>query len=257
MTLSIITVNLNNATGLQRTMESILAQTCKDYEWIVIDGGSTDGSVELLRNNSSLLSYWRSEPDSGIYQAMNKGLRAATGTYVLFLNSGDCFADESVIDYFEHNHNNSDFIIGRIAWDSERPLIPTNDSTIAAEDEVFLLCVSAHPHQATFIRRDSFAEYGLYREDKRLASDWYYTVCALIKGNASIQYIPILVSVCEKGGISSRLHKELYEERKDLIRENPFFSALFNFYADNREIITALKSNRFVFLLFRCYYFIF
>ena len=106
-----------------------------------------------------------------------------------------------------------------------------------------------------FIHRDIFDRYGLYREDKRIASDWYNTINALIKGTATVSYLPILVSICEKDGISSRLSREMYQERKDLIRENPYFAALFEFYSDNWEIVSALKSNRFIFFLFRIYFF--
>ena len=100
-TLTIITINYNNAPGLQKTMESVLAQTSKDFEYIVIDGASTDGSVEFLQ--SFKLSNFQtlnliSEPDSGIYNAMNKGIRMAKGEYLHFLNSGDWLVDAFVVE---------------------------------------------------------------------------------------------------------------------------------------------------------------
>ena len=88
-TLSIITVNLNNCDGLQKTIDSVVGQTFTDYEWIVIDGGSMDGSRELIEQYADCLAYWCSEPDNGIYNAMNKGISRATGEWLLFLNSGD------------------------------------------------------------------------------------------------------------------------------------------------------------------------
>ena len=84
--LSIITVNLNNKNGLQKTISSVLSQTINFFEFIIIDGASSDGSVELIAQNQDRISFWLSETDSGIYQAMNKGIRAAKGEYVLFLN---------------------------------------------------------------------------------------------------------------------------------------------------------------------------
>ncbi len=93
MLLSIITINLNNLRGLNNTLESVLAQTSDKFEWIVIDGGSTDGSVELIKENLGRVSYWVSEPDRGLYNAMNKGVDASNGDYLLFLNSGDRLAD--------------------------------------------------------------------------------------------------------------------------------------------------------------------
>jgi glycosyltransferase involved in cell wall biosynthesis len=87
--LSIITVNLNNIGGLQKTFESVFNQLFSDYEYIVIDGGSTDGSVDIIAQNAIKISYWISERDNGIYHAMNKGIQVSKGEYILFLNSGD------------------------------------------------------------------------------------------------------------------------------------------------------------------------
>ena len=87
--LSIITINLNNAEGLRKTIPSVISQTYCDFEYIVIDGGSTDGSVDVIKKYADKLSYWVSEPDAGIYNAMNKGIRKAGGEYCQFLNSGD------------------------------------------------------------------------------------------------------------------------------------------------------------------------
>ena len=86
MRLSIITVNYNNCAGLRRTLDSVAAQTCREFEFLVIDGGSTDGSADLLRAGGGFVDYWVSEVDRGVYHAMNKGVQAAHGDYVLFLN---------------------------------------------------------------------------------------------------------------------------------------------------------------------------
>ena len=95
--LSIITVNLNTLEGLKRTYESIVSQTFKNYESLVIDGGSTDGSKEFIEQHQDKFSYWCSEPDKGIYNAMNKGIVRAKGEYLNFMNSGDCFASENTL----------------------------------------------------------------------------------------------------------------------------------------------------------------
>ena len=91
MKLSIITVNLNNLEGLKKTYESVVCQTFTDYEWLVIDGGSTDGSREFIEEHQDKFAYWCSEPDKGIYNAMNKGIVRAKGEYLNFMNSGDYF----------------------------------------------------------------------------------------------------------------------------------------------------------------------
>ena len=103
MKISIITINLNNVSGLENTLSSVRAQTFRDFEQIVVDGGSSDGSVDVIRANSDWIAQWISEPDSGIYNAMNKGVRMASGDYLLFLNSGDCLASPKVLEnVFQH-----------------------------------------------------------------------------------------------------------------------------------------------------------
>ena len=95
--ITIITINFNNCEGLGKTIDSVVSQSCHDYEYIVIDGGSTDGSVNVIKDNADNIDYWVSEKDDGIYNAMNKGIDHATGEYCLFLNSGDTLHDCEVI----------------------------------------------------------------------------------------------------------------------------------------------------------------
>ena len=117
MKLSIITINYNNRDGLQKTIESVVSQSFKDFEWIVIDGGSNDGSRELIERYAESISYWVSEPDKGIYNAMNKGIKASNGDYLLFLNSGDSLCDEYVIADFQKLSFTEDIISGNIIVD--------------------------------------------------------------------------------------------------------------------------------------------
>ena len=106
MKLSIVTINLNNVAGLHETIISVLNQSSADLEYIIIDGGSTDGSAELIKEYSDRIYYWVSEPDSGIYNAMNKGIRKASGEYLLFLNSGDALASDNIVEeVFRADHN--------------------------------------------------------------------------------------------------------------------------------------------------------
>lgn len=110
--ISIITINFNNKNGLIKTLNSVISQTCKEFEWIIIDGGSTDGSKELLENYSEHITYWVSEPDNGIYHAMNKGIRVAKGDYLQFLNSGDYLANNKTIEDFYNENFTDDVIYG-------------------------------------------------------------------------------------------------------------------------------------------------
>lgn len=95
--LSIITINYNNREGLIRTLNSVKNQSFTDFEWIIIDGGSTDGSLDIIKENESLVAYWVSEPDKGVYDAMNKGILHANGIWLNFMNSGDTFEEENTL----------------------------------------------------------------------------------------------------------------------------------------------------------------
>lgn len=111
---SIVTINLNNRAGLEKTIQSVIKQECTDYEYIIIDGGSSDGSAEVIREYQGALSYWASERDTGIYNAMNKGLKQAHGEYVCFLNSGDCFYSSQVLADMHRKGTAPDVFCGRV-----------------------------------------------------------------------------------------------------------------------------------------------
>lgn len=113
--LSVVTVNYNNADGLERTARSIADQTrLGDVEWIVIDGGSTDGSRDVMARYADMITYSVSEPDRGVYHAMNKGVDAATGEYLLFLNSGDLFFDKATVEDFIRRGSTEDVVYGNV-----------------------------------------------------------------------------------------------------------------------------------------------
>ena len=155
MKLSIITVNLNNLHGLQKTMKIILSQTSHDYEWIVIDGGSTDGSKELIEQNVEHIAYWVSELDNGIYAAMNKGIEVATGDYLLFLNSGDCLYNNDTINRFVNFNSDSDVIYGDAkVVDNEGK--ECHDWKTPTTLRLSFFLKGGLNHQATFIKRDCF-----------------------------------------------------------------------------------------------------
>src|SRR5574344_1377354 len=138
--ISIITVNKDNCAGLKFTIDSVLCQTFKDYEWIVIDAASTDGSVELIKQYQEHISYWVSEPDGGIYAGMNKGILKATGEYILFLNSGDSLADNDVLENVHQNNLNGDIVLGRInLCDAQQKIITPNYSIPYKDISLFSL----------------------------------------------------------------------------------------------------------------------
>jgi glycosyltransferase involved in cell wall biosynthesis len=163
MKLSVITINLNNIIGLQKTIESVISQTFKDFEWIVIDGGSTDGSKELIEKYADHISYWVSEPDKGIYNAMNKGIHVAKGEYIEFLNSGDIYFNEKTLENVNRHLSNSDIIYGSaiIRRDGKDIRIHMQRDICSFYD----LVKKPINHQSSFIKKELFEKYGNFDEN--------------------------------------------------------------------------------------------
>ena len=249
MKLSIITINLNNKVGLQKTVDSVITQTYKDFEWIIIDGGSIDGSVELIKEISHHLNYWVSEPDNGIYNAMNKGIRVAHGEYFLFLNSGDYLYDDNVLMKVIPLLQGMDFYIGDELIDNT--IVRSDVSTLTKTFQT--LTTSSLTHPSTFINQCIFSKYGLYREDLECCSDWHIFYKAIIMGNATIENFNFIISVFDTNGISQT--EVNASERKRLFLEIPNINHAVRFYYQNYDIVYALKEYRLIFFLFRVYYF--
>lgn len=169
MKISIITINLNNRTGLEKTAQSILSQTCKDYEWIVIDGGSTDGSIDVVKRYEGEIAYWVSENDSGIYNAMNKGVDASTGDYLMFMNSGDCLHDPKVLSDFIHLKDKGDIVYGKTERvDTEGNCVGQTNPTEHLSLQYLLF--KQLNHQSMFFSRKCF-EDNRYDESFKLLGD--------------------------------------------------------------------------------------
>ena len=168
MKLSIITVNLNNREGLQKTIDSVVSQTFKDFEWIVIDGGSTDGSKALIEQYADHMAYWVSEPDKGIYNAMNKGIKVSKGEYLYFLNSGDWLWEpdtlQSVFEAVDTLPKDC-FVYGNY-YDRDGLVYSPPEKL-----DLSLFLNSTLCHQAVFHPRTAFPEEG-YDESLRNVSDW-------------------------------------------------------------------------------------
>lgn len=219
MKLSIITINYNNCTGLKKTIDSVICQTWRDFEWIIIDGGSTDGSKELILslndNPDANLIYWCSEPDKGIYNAMNKGVCHAVGEYLVFMNSGDAFADKDTLTKIFEEGYTADIIIGRtISWDDGRIVSSRNSDEVSP----FLhLLYSSYPHQATLIRRTLLQKYP-YVEDYKIVSDWKFWMDAIVFGECSIAFSDVIVAKFDMEGISNANSELNNLERKDVLR---------------------------------------
>lgn len=255
MKLSVITINYNNLQGLADTIKSVEAQSVKDFEWVVVDGGSTDGSRELIEEHSESIDVWVSEPDAGIYNAMNKGIRMSTGDYLLFLNSGDLFANEQVVEKVIPALTGEDFIVGSIFHSDKLGVKVFTEKDLKPERLAFLFTTYSFPHQSTFTKRSVFDRYGLYREDLKIVSDWVLLFQALVMHQASAKYIPVVVSIYDVGGVSA-VNKQLYNNERDkVMKEWKYLSPYIKFYKDYYEMVHLINNNKLLYGLFRVFFY--
>jgi len=217
MKLSIITINYNNKEGLQKTIDSVIDQTWRDFEWIIIDGGSKDGSRELIEQYQQHFTYWCSEPDKGVYNAMNKGVSKAKGEYLQFLNSGDVLYDKYVLQNVDDLHSDADIISGQVERMDNHQLLRKYDKSILMQ-----LYNDTLNHQGTFIKRTLFD--GLkYDENLKIVSDWKFWVDAIIRRNANVEVLDIIIARQDMSGISSDSKKEKEERQMVLMDFMPLF----------------------------------
>ncbi len=254
--LSIITINYNNKVGLEKTISSILSQTYKDFEWIVIDGGSTDGSKELIENNQTNISYWCSEPDNGIYHAMNKGIVKAKGEYLQFLNSGDVFYSDTVLDSVVPYLNNGDIYMTNMCHSRKLNTPIVKPESLISTNLLNTLIFKGIMHPASYTRKQCFERMGLFNEDLRIISDWWFFFKAIVLYNVPIEYIPVVSVIFDETGISST-HPDITESDKEILwGDNIPLGQLVLFYQDNYDIIFTLKKRKKVFFLYRIYMYI-
>jgi glycosyltransferase involved in cell wall biosynthesis len=220
--LSIITINYNNLEGLKRTVESVVNQTWQEFEYIVIDGDSTDGSAEYIRSQSDYIDYWVSESDKGIYNAMNKGIAKATGEYLLFLNSGDHLFDDNVL------HESHQILIQKdLIYFNLNFVDKTNSWICKYKDKLLFsyLVKESLPHPATFIKATLFNKVGLYDEDLKIVSDWKFFLESICKFNSTYIRIDETLSTYYLDGFSSESKNRdlIFKERQQVLQSQ--FSA--------------------------------
>ena len=214
MKLSIITVNLNNRDGLQKTIDSVVSQTFKDFEWIVIDGGSTDGSKELIEQYADHFAYWVSEPDKGIYNAMNKGIMVAKGEYLQFLNSGDWLYGDTALERCFRHELNADIVYGDLFFCAGEEM---TQSQYPEDVSLRFFYKYSLGHNATFIKRKLLQDT-LYDEDLKIVSDWKFFFAAALS-DKKFEKIGEVVSCFDTKGISSMNEELVCLERSIVIKE--------------------------------------
>lgn len=214
MKLSIITINYNNKEGLRKTIDSVMSQTFKDYEWIIIDGGSTDGSREVIEAFSENFVYWCCEPDSGVYNAMNKGISRAQGEYLSFMNSGDCYYEKNTLENIFKQEVSGDILYGDVIYQfGNKDVLQCAPRSLS----LYHLYKSTIYHQSSFIKKELFLDSG-YDEKLKIVSDWKKWIEWVLQ-NKKYQYLPMTVAKVDTTGISMTNHTQREDERKFVLDE--------------------------------------
>jgi len=232
--ISIITVNLNNLEGLKKTMASVVNQTWKEFEYIVIDGGSKDRTKEYLESQTNNIDYWISEKDSGIYNAMNKGIKVATGEYLLFLNSGDALFSNEIL------YQNYKFLTLYDIVYFNLNVVDEKKTFIKKYPDQLLFSYFVNdtlPHPATFIRKAVFNTTGLYDESLKIVADWKFFIQSICKLNCTYKRIDETLSTFYLDGLSSEpsnRHLIIAEKQKVL-------KADYQAYMEDNKLLFELK----------------
>ncbi len=220
--LSIVTVVRNGEPFLEETISSVIAQKTGDVEYIIIDGASSDGTLAIIGKYEEHIDYWISEPDRGIYEAMNKGIKATKGAFIGLLNSGDRYATGAltlVLDEIRNMRNRDAVIAGGVAMlDKSEKIAATHMVDVNSLDNKFRFMPLNHP--AMFVANSIYAETGLYREDLKICSDYDF-VLKLLDRKVEIRFIPEVLTEMRAGGISdspttllTRLHEGFQVRRQ-------------------------------------------
>ena len=205
MLISIITVCLNAANFIEQTISSVLSQSYPNLEYIIIDGGSTDGTVEIIRKYESDLMYWHSKPDRGLAHAFNLGLSQAHGEWILYLNADDYFSDPQVVESMAPHllaHGDADVVFGRVALAPRQQSIRPEAQALCGKDwqwrQFRFICTI--PHQAAFTNRKYFERVGFFNEKLRIAMEYEH----YLRSGPDLRtvYVNKIISIMRRGGLS-------------------------------------------------------
>lgn len=235
MKLSIITINLNNKAGLERTVLSVIQQSYTDFEYIIIDGGSDDGSQGIIKESEKRITYWVSEKDKGIYNAMNKGIFKANGDYCLFINSGDIFTKSTILDEMISYINDEDILYGNGFFKAKNNALEKLECPENLTLGFFTLYCLLHP--CTLIRKSLFDKYGLYNESNKIISDYEFFIETVILNKVKTKFIPLDIAIAEDNGISRRPESQLLvENERRIVLQKQFPSYVIDLMNAYKEI---------------------
>lgn len=231
--ITVVTVVFNGAATLEQTIRSVIEQTYSNIEYIVVDGGSTDGTLEILRKYEGEIDYWVSEKDAGIYDAMNKGIAWARGDYIGMLNSDDFFASPSAVEQIAMRleADNVDAVFSRLDI-----VDPANLNRVLRKYRIptlspFMLRIGVMPPHPTFYcSKSCYEKAGPYRTNYRIAADFEMLVRLLIKNRITWGFIDETTVKMRSGGLSSRGIKSNWIVNREIIRacaENGLYTNVF------------------------------
>jgi glycosyltransferase len=212
MKISLITVTYQSASTLISTIDSVRSQNFSDFEYIVIDGGSTDATKEILKNNGDVVSYWISEPDRGVYDAMNKGIELASGDVIGFLHADDVLASPEVLMKVYDNYNKSSFhlLYGDLeyvsAYNISKVVRYWRSGTFR---QPLLQRGWMPPHPTVYVSRDFFRKVGRYNLDYRISADYEWLLRAFSIASTRVKYLPEVMVRMRMGGVSNRSLKNI------------------------------------------------
>ena len=214
MKISIITIVLNDKDNLEKTILSIIKQfnNIFDIEYIIIDGGSTDGTIEIIKKYEDKIHYWHSKKDSGISDAFNQGIKKVSGDVIGLVNSGDFLEDNTLETIHNNLKKDIDILYGNVQyWNKDK-----KDYIFNANHNYLTKFMSIN-HPAVFVKKDVYDKYGLFDNKYKIAMD-YEIMLRFFINNVKFKYIPKVLSNMQLGGVSDinwkKAYKESFEIRK-------------------------------------------
>lgn len=245
MRVSIITINYNDAKGLERTIGSVISSKTENIEYLVIDGGSKDESVSIIDKYKEHIDFWVSEPDNGIYHAMNKGIKTASGDYIVFINSGDMITDYKKFQELLTVEYSEDIVYFNLE------IANTTDNnhfikTYPAKPDFKYFAEDSLSHTGTLIKKEKLTDYGYYNENLKIVADWAFYLDSMLTNTCTYRYIDECFARFYLGGLSSNPSnlKKLWEEKAEHIKRNyPFLFSMYRDWMQKKTELYKLKTS--------------
>lgn len=236
MRISIITVSLNNSKYIETCIQSVINQGYENIEYIIIDGGSTDGTLDIIKKYEDKISVWISEPDKGIYDAINKGIGMSSGDIIGILHSDDLYSDKDVIgNVVKEFRDDVDSVYADLVYVERNNIMNVvryYDSSVCQISKFAYGWMPAHP--TCFIKKDVYKKYGLYKTDYIIAADYELLVRFYATHRVSYIYIPKVIVKMRNGGLSTRNFKSNVILNREIVRacrENGIKTNIFKVYS--------------------------